>query len=200
MSRSSSIITTVLGVLALTSCAAEQPTQPVDLRPDDAHGTHARLVEPSAELNRDLARLRRATAQFHDIEAARAAGYAVLFDPDGDGPGSACLSQENAAMGEHYVHPGLLFDEGALDVAAPEALIYEPTSDGRHRLVGVEFVVPFSDVPPSAPAPVLFGQEFMPNDNPGFHLWALHVWAWKDNPDGIFTAWNANVTCGYSTN
>ena len=186
-----------LAALALTACA-DQPSEP--LANTDAHAAHARLVEPSAELNRQLATLRRATARFHDIDDAGAAGYTVLFDPDGAGPGSACLRLGDAAMGEHFVHPGLLFDGGALDVAAPEALIYEPMRNGKYRLVAVEYVVPFSDVPSTATPPTLFGMDFMANDNPGFHLWALHVWVWRDNPDGIFAPWNANVTCQHSTN
>lgn len=194
------LILAPLAALALAACAADQPGEPLGTDVDATHVAHSRLVEPSAELNRQLAALRRATARFHDIEAARAAGYTILFDPDGAGPGSACLRQADAAMGEHYVHPTLLFDEGALDVAAPEALIYEPMKNGRYRLVGVEYVVPFSDLPSTAPAPTLLGQALMPNHNPGFQLWALHVWAWRDNPDGIFAPWNPAVTCQYSTN
>lgn len=187
--------------LALAGCDADQPSEPPAAANAMAdHVAHSRQVEPSAELNRQLAELRRATAKYHDIEAARDAGYVVLFDPDGAGPGSACLRQADAAMGEHYVHPGRLFDNGTLNVAEPEALIYEPMKNGKYRLVGVEYVIPFSDVPATAAAPTLFGQDLMPNDNPGFHLWALHVWAWKDNPDGIFAAWNPNVTCQYSSN
>lgn len=189
-----------IAALALAACAADQPGGPVALAGHATPVAHSRLVEPGAELNRQLAALRQATARFHDIEAARAAGYTVLFDPDGDGPGSACLSQGAAAMGEHYVHPALLFDGGALDVATPEALIYEPMKNGRYRLVGVEYVVPFSDLAPTAEAPTLFGEALMPNHNPGFQLWALHAWVWRDNAHGIFAPWNPDVTCRYSTN
>ena len=188
-----------LAAMATAACAGDQTTAPPAANVEATHVAHSRQVEPSAELNRQLASLRAATARFHDIDAARAAGYTILFDPDGAGPGSACLAQSDAAMGEHYVHPGALFDQGALDVATPEALIYEPMKNGKYRLVGVEYVIPFSDVPATAPAPALFGQAFMANHNPGFQLWALHVWAWKDNPDGIFSAWNPNVTCQYSS-
>lgn len=189
-----------LVAMAAAACAGDQATAPPAANLEATHVAHSRQVEPTAELNRQLAELRAATARFHDIEAAREAGYVILFDPDGAGPGSACLAQADAAMGEHYVDPGLLFDQGALDVAAPEALIYEPAKNGRYRLVGVEYVIPFSDLPPTAPAPILFGQAFMPNHNPGFQLWALHVWAWRDNPDGIFAPYNPTVTCQYSSN
>jgi hypothetical protein len=35
----------------------------------------------------------------------------------------------------------------------------------------------------------------------GFHHYDLHVWLWKDNPEGMFTPTNPAVTCpadGYS--
>jgi hypothetical protein len=180
--------------------ACDKPSAPV--APE--HAAHARGgsgITPAA-LNRQLAELRQATAQFHDIQAARDAGYTILFDPDGEGPGSACLSHPTqGGMGEHYVNPVLLFDGGALDVSRPEALIYEPQKNGKYRLVGVEYVIPFSDLPKTAEPPVLLGQQFMANDNEGFKLWALHAWVWKHNPSegGMFAPWNPTVTCEFST-
>ncbi len=191
---------TVLAVFALPACSAQQPAVPADADLSPHLADHMQAATPSSELNRQLAELRRATAGFHEIDAARAASYTVLFDPDGDGPGSACLSHPtDGAMGEHYVHPGLLFDGGALEITRPEALIYEPMANGKHRLVGVEYVVPFSDAPKDGPAPELFGMKFMANDDPGFHLWALHVWVWANNPSGMFMPWNPRVTCRHST-
>jgi hypothetical protein len=26
-------------------------------------------------------------------------------------------------------------------------------------------------------------------------FYTLHVWAWKENPNGTFTNWNPNVSC-----
>ena len=47
--------------------------------------------------------------------------------------------------------------------------------------------------------PELMGQLFHLFDSPNrFGLkafYALHVWAWKDNPNGTFTNWNPNVSC-----
>lgn len=184
-----------LATLALAACSGSQPSPTAA----DPHAVaHARAVPGDAQLNRQLAELRSATGGFHGIERARAAGYTVLFDPDGDGPASACFTQGDAAMGEHWVHPDLAFgDAGALDVRRPEALIYEPQANGKYRLVGVEYVVPFSITPPTAPEPEVLGQKLMRNHELG--LWALHVWVWKDNPDGIFAAWNRDVSCQYST-
>ena len=48
-------------------------------------------------------------------------------------------------------------------------------------------------------APELNGQLFHFFEAPNrFGLppfYTLHVWAWKDNPNGTFTNWNPNVSC-----
>ena len=94
-------------------------------------------------------------------------------------------------MGVHFVNPALLMD-GAVEAAHPEALIYE-FRDGTARLVGVEFIV-FADLwhlthAPNDP-PVLEGHLLQFVDSPNrFGLpahYELHVWAWRDNPNGAF--------------
>jgi hypothetical protein len=92
-------------------------------------------------------------------------------------------------MGKHYVNPALL--DGSVDVANPEALLYEPGPNGQLNLVGVEYVIP-RDAWTSAEPPTLFGQQFTLN---AFDLWALHVWVWKNNPSGLYAAWNPRVSC-----
>lgn len=47
-------------------------------------------------------------------------------------------------MGVHYILPARVGD-GELDAMEPEALIYEPLSNGRWRLVGVGFIVLVDD-------------------------------------------------------
>lgn len=180
----------LLAALAAAACSSNDAVRPDLDDPGDP-----------AVINQQLTALRSATERFRDIGAAQAANYTILFDPDGDGPGSACLSDPTAgSMGEHFVDVALLSDGGKLDINRPEALIYEPMQDGTYRLVAVEYVVPFSDRPKEGPAPTLFGQTFMPNDNPGFHLWALHVWIWENNPSGMFAPYNPGVSCRYSRN
>jgi hypothetical protein len=144
------------------------------------HAVPAKLVQ----LVRD------ATKQFLDVNAATGASYAPFL---------GCVSgPDHGAMGVHYVN-GNLVGDGEIDVSRPEALIYEPLGD-RMRLVGVEFIVDAAtwmahhDSPP-----VLEGQAFQfvnsPNRYglPGF--FELHVWAWRDNPNGAFVDWNTRVTC-----
>jgi len=85
------------------------------------HAAAAKLVQA----------VREATRQFIDVNAATAAGY---------GPFLGCISgPDHGAMGVHYINGPLVMD-GLLDASHPEALIYEP-SNGKLRLVGVEFIV-----------------------------------------------------------
>ena len=102
-------------------------------------------------------------------------------------------------MGIHYVN-GALVGDGEIDATRPEALIYEPSA-GRLRLVGVEFIVDAATWLGSHPsAPVLEGQSFQLVGAPNRYgipgpFFELHVWAWRDNPNGAFVDWNNHVTC-----
>ena len=163
--------------LALTSLAlAQHEMQPAGPR------EHGKLVEI----------VRMATTQYLDINSAIAAGY---------GPFLGCVTgQDHGAMGVHYVN-GTLLSAGEIDASHPQALIYEPSKEGKMRLVGVEFIVfaqPWLTKNNNTP-PVLEGQVFQYVDSPNrFNIPAffeLHVWAWRDNPQGEFVDWNNHVTC-----
>lgn len=144
----------------------------------------------SGELNDQLEELRTATDSFHDIQQARDAGYEVLVTHPTSG--DRCLSHSQlGSMGFHYLNPSLVDDVAT--VASPEVLIYEPQSDGSLELVAVEYVVPFAIRGEDEPAPILFGREFRRNHT--FDLWALHAWVWRDNPSGVFSDWNPDVSC-----
>jgi len=73
-----------------------------------------------------------------------------------------------------------------------------PFSSGSYS--GADYVVFAAawDATHDAP-PELMGQLFHLFDKPNrFGLdpfYALHVWAWKENPNGTFTNWNPNVSC-----
>ena len=134
--------------------------------------------------------IREATRQFIDVNAATAAGYQPFL---------GCVSgPDHGAMGVHYVN-GDLVGDGEIDASKPEALIYEPSEEGM-RLVGVEFVV-IADtwLAHHSSPPVLEGQSFQFVSSPNrYNLPAhfeLHVWAWRDNPNGAFVDWNNRVTC-----
>lgn len=134
--------------------------------------------------------VRDATAQYIDVNNATAAGY---------GPFLGCVSgPDHGAMGIHYVNGGLVGD-GEIDASHPEALIYEPRN-GELRLVGVEFIVDAATWLKNHPAPpVLEGQTFLLVTSPNRYnlppFFELHVWAWRDNPQGSFVDWNNRVSC-----
>ena len=139
-----------------------------------------------------VAAVRSATAPFRDVANATNEGY---------GPALGCVSgPDEGAMGVHYIKPGLLMD-AELDPSRPEALIYE-YKDNMARLVGAEFIVVAAvwhqTHEPNDP-PVLAGQLLQFVDSPNrFGLpahYEIHVWAWRDNPKGVFVDWNPKVAC-----
>lgn len=135
-----------------------------------------------------LAELRQATARYHDTLRAMADGWSVRFP-------EPCLTHSDfGGMGFHLFNPGLA--DGEVDVTEPELLVYEPRRDGKLQLVGAEYVVPFSVRPETASPPVLFGHEF--HHVEAFGVWGLHVWAWQNNPDGVFADWNPRVSCEHA--
>ena len=119
----------------------------------------------------DLAGARNATARFHKLDHANAAGYSVRV---ADVNGITCIDNPGTgAMGVHYLDPGLvpeLFDETAaasVDASTPELLVFEPGTNGHERLVALEYLTikgPW-DAQHSA-KPSLFGQTFNETPHP----------------------------------
>jgi hypothetical protein len=142
------------------------------------------------QANELIATVREVTERYKDVSQA-GPDYALLF---------GCVSGgEYGAMGLHFVNMTLVGD-GQIDARTPEILLYEPTSNGRLRLTGADYLVLAADWNKNhAHAPELNGQLFHFFDAPNrFGLppfYTLHVWAWKDNPLGAFTNWNPNVSC-----
>jgi hypothetical protein len=179
-----------LGAMLVAGCesgpAPVAPTEtPLADRPVVASATHAMLGS-------QLGALRGATARLHRFDAAQAAGYTVLVThPES---GAACLENPDlGGMGRHMLNLDLV--DGEVSETEPEVVIYEPGPDGKLRLVGVEYLIPFAILDQDQPAPMLFGQAFKQNET--FGVWALHAWVWKNNPDGMFADWNPKVTCAF---
>ena len=156
--------------------------------------THAQALKPAhhgAQAGALVKAVRESTERFHDVRVAESEGYGLKF---------GCVSGgEYGAMGLHYVNFPLVLD-GVLDPARPEIVIYEPLPNGRLRLVGADFLVLASDWDSKNPAPPeLMGQLLHLFESPNrFGLpafYTLHVWAWKDNPTGMFSNWHAKVSC-----
>jgi hypothetical protein len=128
--------------------------------------------------------LRASLDAFTSFNLAKDAGYNTAI--------TDCMSNGDVgAMGIHFANPA--FIDATADAAHPEALIYEPGTNGQMSLVGVEFIVPFALVPKTATPPALFGQQFVQNNV--FGVWALHVWTHRTNPSGLFASWNPRVHC-----
>ncbi len=142
--------------------------------------------------NNLITAVRNATERFKDVRAAEHAGYQLLF---------GCVSgPDSGAMGLHYVN-GNIFQNGTIDAAQPTIVIYEPTADGKLKLIGADFLVladAWDKAHPNDP-PQLMGQLFQYFDAPNrFGLppfYTLHVWAWKENPNGAFVNWHPHVSC-----
>jgi hypothetical protein len=199
---------TAVGVALLAAAACSGSGNPVSPRPAAVAET---AIKGEPGLGPQLAAVRAATAQFHDVSAAVAAGY---LDP----AGRVCDQIGIGAMGIHSPNFALQATQ-ELDPLRPEVLLFEPRSDGGFRLIGVEYiqfvllrnpatnqVAPWTSPDPwpagyqvVTPTPELFGVTFagpMPGHVPGMPWhWDLHAWIWANNPSGVFQPWNPAISC-----
>jgi hypothetical protein len=148
----------------------------------------AALAPASADQDqKQFAKVRQATAQYHNEARAIADGYTRTDE---------CVP----GMGYHYVNYELF---GApLDVLRPAALLYAPNGKDGRKLIGVEYFVVDEDQNPgthNSTVPTLFGQRFdgpMPGHGPGMPVhYDLHAYIWTTNPSGTLATWNPEVTC-----
>lgn len=178
-----------LGVLVLTGSLSSSPRA----HDDQAARAHRHAPATSNALVRTV---REATERFRDVAVAEAEGYHLAF---------GCVSgPDSGAMGLHYVNMALVGD-GELDAARPEIVIYEPAPNGRLKLIGADYLV-FAEAwdKKGIGTPQLMGQLLHLFESPNrFGLpafYTLHVWAWKENPTGMFVNWHAKVSCeGFNT-
>lgn len=163
-----------------------------------------------AEVNQQLAQVRRATARYHDINVAIEEGFAVF----GSG---ACTENENGTEGIVYFNLARVQQQGVI-LEEPELLLYVPNGDGNLRLVAVAYfnralfidirgIIP--GVFPSRLNPLppyfqevsgyftLFNQP--PNGPiiaPGLPwFYGLHAWVWSPNPNGMYAVRNPRLNC-----
>jgi hypothetical protein len=131
-------------------------------------------------------RVRAANERFKDVSAAVSEGYAPI----------PCASGVNGgAMGVHYVSERLLKVD-VIDLAHPQAIMYEPMPDGKMALIAVEYI---TSKGPASLQGQLFNFIGAPNRYGLGPFYELHVWAWKANPRGAFADMNPNVTCEHAT-
>jgi hypothetical protein len=136
----------------------------------------------AAETNPLADNVRTANDRFKDVSVATSEGYAPI----------PCASGiEGGAMGVHYVNGGYLKDD-AIDIARPEAVMYEPMADGSMKLIAVEYI---TSKGPAELQGHLFSFNGAPNRYGLGPFYELHVWAWKNNPKGAFADNNPDVSC-----
>ncbi|MGH7469583.1 MAG: hypothetical protein ACRENP_16670 [Longimicrobiales bacterium] len=167
----------------------------------------------------DLDNLRKANERFNDVKVALAEGY--IADPSG-----MCVTAEmegrpaaDGAMGIHYLRPDLLGLAQApgrvngtgmhTDFSQPAVLIYEPQQDGSLKLVAIENLVWTAawQQAGNTTRPSYQGQEYnQMTDDPnttvdeahGFEShYDLHVWLYRENPNGVFSPFNPAVSCAH---
>jgi hypothetical protein len=129
-----------------------------------------------------LQAVRQATARFHSKTQALKAGYL---------PNDHCVSVPGlGGMGYHWLNPSLVDDD--FDPLQPEVVLYATGPGGQLKLVAIEYIV--LDVGQERPsfAGYLFDIGGTPTPVPH---WSLHVWLYEENPNGIFTPFNPNISC-----
>ncbi|MEP6570443.1 MAG: hypothetical protein ABJC10_11780 [Acidobacteriota bacterium] len=169
-------------------------------------------AENNSEVNKQIARIRAATAKYHDVTVAIADGYVQL--------GSPCIEIPGLGIdGIHYTNlprflqPGITLEE-------PEQLVYVPTRNGGLRLVSVEydnlalyidatggipgvfpsfqFPLPANLVEVAGPFSIAGQTSTGPfidpiHGTPWFYF--KHVWVWAENPNGMFADFNPRLSC-----
>jgi hypothetical protein len=173
-------------------------------------------VEPS------LSAVRTATERFRDVKVALAEGY--IADPMNVCDTAPMMGRPASlgAMGIHYFRPDLLGITAPpnprvdgtgthTDFNKPAILIYEPQADGSLELVAVEnlvFIKSWEAAGNKAP-PSYQGTSFnRMEDDPSTPIdeahmfephYDLHVWLYRENPNGIFAQFNPKVSCDHGT-
>lgn len=206
------MVALVVGGLVAVVCPLSSQEAPHGSEVSAPAGT--RLLPPEP----DLDAVRAATERFRDVEVALAEGY--LRDPMNLCETAESLGRPAAlgGMGIHYFRPDQLGITGPpdprvdgtgthTDFLTPSVLIYEPQEDGSLALVAVENLV-FERAwqERGNPAPPSFhgvSYDYMVDDPATpvdeAHMFEphydLHVWLFRDNPDGVFAQFNPNVTC-----
>ena len=170
----------ILVACSNTATPVVESSGPVVQAAHRGHGSPTHKELSAADLQA-VAQVRRATAKFQDIDAARAAGYDVQFP-------AGCASSPEGGQGFHWINNGLVDTE--INLLEPELVMYEPMPGGTMRLVGVDYVVPYVE---GSTAPTLLGRDFA--HLPDLGVWAIHIWAWAPNENGMFAAWNPAVSC-----
>jgi len=153
----------------------------------------------AADNNAALNAVKAALDKYKDPIVAVREGYLSTLgcvDFPGGGTEHGSMEYKPGAMGVHFINMSLVSPK--LDSTKPQVLLYEPVGD-KLVLTGAEWFVPtaMSKTPPTILGHQLMGPmeghaPIMPAE---LHHWDLHVWLYKNNPNGMFSATNSAVKC-----
>lgn len=170
-------------------------------------------IEPS------LDDVRAAADRYRDVSVALKEGY--VPDPMNLCDTAEMMGQpaELGVMGIHYFRPDLLGITATeprvdgtsthTDFLQPAVLIYEPQEDGTLELIAVENLVfkkSWEEAGHTAPPTFQNVAYNLMEDDPATELdeahmfephFDLHVWLFRDNPNGTFAQYNPAATCAY---
>lgn len=183
MTRPTRLAAAAAAALALTVAAACADLPAAVTGAQALQGT-----SPAAEARgqAEIAELRRALAPYRRIERAFEDKFSDRITP-------CWYHGADGAMGYHYGELARI--DGTIERLKPEALLYEPGPQGQMKLVAAEYIVPLTAWTQPVP-PRLYGRDFDRNDALG--LWVMHVWLFKENPNGLFAPWNPKVSCEFA--
>ena len=169
----------LLPVATLMAACDKPSTEPVF----DHAAAHPQMAVTSAGDLSGLAKtVRQSAMRFHSTTQATRAGYSVA---------SGCVAVPGlGGMGYHWVNQQLV--DPVFDPLKPEAVLYAPGPNGQMQFVAVEYIV----INVGQPAPTFDGQPFNVGGTPvPVAHWSLHVWVNRENPNGLFTPFNPDVSC-----
>lgn len=200
----------IISVFMISACSTEEMDD-LQVKETIDSAEDSNLKKGKSDQNQILAQIRKATAQYHDLDKAAADGY--MLDPH-------CVENpEYGAMGQHAVNMDRIGP--FVNPSEPGVLVYEPMQNGKYKLVAAEFLVPAEpwDAIHEGTPPMLGDVEFddhrevilVENEEgdpvpvnakggPPFPHYQLHVWVWKNNPLGMYFPFNPNVSCQYAGN
>jgi hypothetical protein len=155
------------------------------------------VAAAAAQPGGGLRKAQHATEMFQHVHEAEIRGYGKFTDVNG----ITCIDNLGVGgMGIHYVN-GILLNDPGLNVATPEATVYQPMPGGKLKLVALEYIVTKAgwEGAGNTSPPRLFGHNLnlilAPNRYGLPDFYEIHAWIYKDNPSGEFSDWNPRVNC-----
>ena len=172
--RAAPVFLSAVVLLFLFGCQTEAPISPVQRVKGESSLSKSTLTlesDFSRTLLTELALARSATAAYHNLDSAIAAGYDNI-------------NYYVPGMGDHYVNWALVDDNFEID--KPEALVFNSMGNNyRQKLVAVEYLVA-TPGPPEGFTSEMDEWEW----NSVGNFWTLHAWVWLNNKDGMFAPLN----------